>query len=346
MPKRTIAGADLSGEIEAAGDVLTGGAIARAIEPRHGEAGAHPHGICLNCGMRLEGNYCHACGQAGHVHRTLTSLWHDLAHGVFHFEGKVWRTLPLLIWRPGDLTRRYIAGERARFVSPLALFLFLVFLMFAVVTSVGSSIVGGLDAGGASPRADIERQIGKLEAESGAALPARREAITQELEELRKARAFLKVGNEQVSVTTSWKPLDKAIAKAIVNPALVVYKLQSNAYKFAWALIPLSVPFVWLMFAWKRQYRIYDHAVFVTYSLCFMMLLVITLTLLGALGLGEPVVPLAATLVPPLHLYRQLKGAYGCSRRGALVRTILLTVIGVAVLLLFLMLLLGLGLLG
>ena len=54
---------------------------------------------------------------------------------MFHFEGKIWRTLPMLAFQPGELTRRYIAGERARFVSPLALFLFSVFLMFAVVAN-------------------------------------------------------------------------------------------------------------------------------------------------------------------------------------------------------------------
>ena len=58
---------------------------------------------------------------------------------MFHFEGKVWRTLPMLVAHPGSLTRRYIDGERARFVSPLALFLFFVFLMFATISSLGSS---------------------------------------------------------------------------------------------------------------------------------------------------------------------------------------------------------------
>jgi hypothetical protein len=32
------------------------------------------------------------------------------------------------------------------------------------------------------------------------------------------------------------------------------YKLQSSAYKFAWALIPLSLPFMWLIFAGRRNY--------------------------------------------------------------------------------------------
>ena len=39
----------------------------------------------------------------------------------------------MLVFHPGELTRRYIHGERARFVSPLALFLFSVFLMFATI---------------------------------------------------------------------------------------------------------------------------------------------------------------------------------------------------------------------
>ncbi len=42
----------------------------------------------------------------------------------------------MLAFRPGDLTRRYIAGERARFVSPMAAFLFSIFLMFAVLRSL------------------------------------------------------------------------------------------------------------------------------------------------------------------------------------------------------------------
>lgn len=43
----------------------------------------------------------------------------------------------MLILRSGQLTRRYIEGARVRFVSPMALFLFSVFLMFAVFQIAG-----------------------------------------------------------------------------------------------------------------------------------------------------------------------------------------------------------------
>ena len=112
--------------------------LARAIEPEHGEVTRH-HGParCLNCGTYLTGAYCQSCGQKAHLHRSIHDFWHDFLHGVLHFDGKLWRTLPLLLWHPGELTRRYIHGERARFVSPLALFLFTVFLTFAIFNTLG-----------------------------------------------------------------------------------------------------------------------------------------------------------------------------------------------------------------
>ena len=93
----------MNGAVEAVGDAVTGTAVARSVEPVTGEDAPCSDGLthenaCLNCRTPLSGPYCHACGQHAHVHRTLGALGHDLLHGVLHFEGKVWRTLPLLAW--------------------------------------------------------------------------------------------------------------------------------------------------------------------------------------------------------------------------------------------------------
>jgi len=353
----------VSGGVEAAGDVMTGAVMARAIEPDHGTTRAEAHGPCLNCGTALLGSHCHVCGQSAHVHRTLQAYGHDLLHGVFHFEGKIWNTLPLLAFKPGELTRRYIHGERAKFVSPLALFLFAVFLMFAVV--------GGLAGEMHAPevpsdlrnksQAELSKALGQARAATKQ-LDARVSAVekaggdSKALEKAAKdARArvdaietaqALGSGKSQFTVNevhTGWVKLDAAVAKANANPNLFLYKIQSGAYKYAWALIPLSVPFVWLLFFWRRQYKLYDHAIFVTYSLTFMLFLVVALSIVGFVGVPEPVVPLAGTFVPPLHIYRHLRGAYGVSRAGGLLRTLLLGVFGAVVLIAFLILLLALG---
>jgi hypothetical protein len=132
----------MSSELEGAAEAVTGAVLARAVEPMAGEGAGRSVPVCLNCSTPLTAAYCGACGQKARVHRTLGAFAHDALHSVLHFDGKVWRTLPLLAWHPGRLTRRYIHGERARFVSPLALFLFCVFLAYAVFGLMGVKGLG------------------------------------------------------------------------------------------------------------------------------------------------------------------------------------------------------------
>ena len=341
-------------EFEALGDAATGGVVGRAVEPNTGvDADGHTRETaCLNCGAPLAGAYCHDCGQHAHVHRTLTAFLHDFLHGVLHFEGKVWRTLPLLAWRPGELTRRYIDGQRASFVSPIALFLFAVFLMFAAV-----SLTGALDnspegrASLAKAAADTEKQIQRLEVQRAAAAKAgaATAAIDERLADQRQELAALKgisggdMGLQRNGTVSGKLPewLRGPVDRAAANPSLLFYKLRTNAYKFSWALIPLSVPFMWLLFPFSRRFRIYDHTVFVTYSLSFMSLLLVTGMLIGTVAPG-----LAGLLilVPPVHMYRQLRGTYALGRIAALWRTVLLVFFATIAAILFFALLVAVGL--
>jgi len=396
--------------VEGVGEAVTGGIIARAVEPEAGEAARAPEGNCLNCGAELIGDYCHRCGQKGHIHRTIGAFWHELVHGVLHFEGKIWRTLPLLAWRPGELTRRYVQGERARFVSPIALFLFSVFLMFAVFTLIGGPFsFEGANRTAADARAEARQDFRREQAEARSTLDrlkAERQRLVQagrpsagvdreisqtesalaleeqlfnqalnlitaeerrETEEARQEAARegrgvpgapgapaavetpdIEAGG-RLEVDTGWPWLDRAVRKASENPSLLAYKLQTNAYKFSWALIPISVPFWWLLFLHRRRYRrykAYDHTVFVTYSIAFMSLGLIVLSLLRPLGLPEGLIGMAITFVPPIHIYRQLRGAYLLSRFGAIWRTFVLLIFAFLAATLFLVLLLALGVLG
>lgn len=120
----------MSGEMEAAGALATAGIVAGALDGRDG--GGDGGGACLNCGAQLTGPYCSQCGQHGHPHRKLTHILEEFLHGILHFDTKAWRTLPMVVFRPGTLTRNFVYGQRARYISPLALFLFTIFLMFFV----------------------------------------------------------------------------------------------------------------------------------------------------------------------------------------------------------------------
>ncbi len=347
------------GEADAIGDAVSGALIAREVDAMASEAAVgtdgHTHEqACLNCGTTLTGAYCQACGQRGHVHRTLTAFFHDLLHSVFHFEGRFWNTLPMLAWRPGELTRRYVDGQRARFVSPMALFLFSVFLMFAVVTSLTSPIKvndGDAKAALAEERVKSDRAIKRMVEERATVRATGRStaAIDQKIKDAREEASLLKSVADRGFVRGStarvsedlpaW--LGRPLQEAAANPEFLLYKVQNNAYKYSWGLIPLSLPFLWLLFPFSRRFRLYDHMVFVTYSLSFMTLLVSIATILGTLGLGA--VAGFMILLPPLHMYRQLKGAYGLTRLGALWRTVLLTVFAVTAIGLFAILLFAQG---
>lgn len=364
----------MSGELDAAGTAIEGALLGAAVEPSHGGAGTGQTGTCLNCGAALSGPFCASCGQKAQVHRTLSAIWHDILHSVLHFDGKLWRTLPMLLFKPGELTRRYVHGERAKFVSPMALFLFAIFLMFAVFSFTGG---GGtqLDNNWAKVSTDrLDKEIAEAEKQLVGPPPlaaAERQKIETKLKQLKSERnglayattgapiyddvgARIKTGEtgnltfNKAETGSAWlnNLLNKGGAKMISNPSLTLYKLQSNGYKFAWLLIPLSLPFVWLVTLGVRGHRFYDHAVFATYSIAFMSLLFIVMTLLGRTAFGNGLAFLLFAVVPPVHIYKQLRYSYDLTRAGAIIRTLLLLISVVIILTLFAMTLLFLGFLG
>jgi len=89
---------------------------------------------CPNCGTPLAGRYCSNCGQrAVDLRPTLHELLHEVFHEFSHVDGKIIRTIGLLLFRPGRLTREFLDGKRARSVTPLRLYLLTSVLFFGVL---------------------------------------------------------------------------------------------------------------------------------------------------------------------------------------------------------------------
>jgi Protein of unknown function (DUF3667) len=364
----------MSVDIEAGGALATAGLAAKAVDDHGAPVGEGHGGKCANCNAPLMGAYCHACGQTAHVHRSILHMLEESLHGLLHFDSKSWRTLPLLIARPGLLTRRYIDGQRVRYVSPLALFLFMIFFMFFVVSSVSDSTA---NVNTATPeqrrdaRAELVAEVEAANTEVTAATKkiaaaadeeTRRDAAT-ELQaaqiEQRTASAVLSLFDRAQGVKDSAQPtmvtpdelraltgLDlgatspttAAVLKNLKdNPELVIYKLKNTAYKFAFMLIPISLPFLWLMFFWRRNVAAYDHVVFSMYSLSFMSLLFVVMALMSTTKFTAQYMSYLLFL-PPVHMFVQLRGTYSLGFFSALWRTIALLVSAGTVFVLFLVL--------
>lgn len=118
-------------------------------------------GECSNCGTVLKGPVCHSCGQdSDNFHRPIWSLFWEVLDGLmFSIDGKLWRTLPKLLFRPGYLTRHYLEGVRARYVQPFRLLLVASIIFFFVFWS-GFGGGGGLFSGGDLP--DTDRAMEEL----------------------------------------------------------------------------------------------------------------------------------------------------------------------------------------
>ncbi len=88
---------------------------------------------CLNCGAQLRGQYCGTCGQR--ARSRLISLWELISEAfgdLFEIDSRLWQTLIPLIMRPGQLTRDYLRGRRARYMPPFRSYLVLSLIFFLV----------------------------------------------------------------------------------------------------------------------------------------------------------------------------------------------------------------------
>ena len=149
--------------------------LADAEFPR--SADERPARTCPNCGAPAHGPFCYACGQSekGMI-RHLSEVMVDLADIVFNVDSRIFRSLGDLYFRPGYLTTEYLAGRRARYVTPFRLFFFLsIIAFFAIQASIDANDIqiGNNDSISTATTAEavkqqVDRAVEGLETEKAA----------------------------------------------------------------------------------------------------------------------------------------------------------------------------------
>jgi hypothetical protein len=420
--------------MEAAGALATAGAVAGVVEGREPlKAG---EGACLNCGAPIIGRFCAQCGQATFAHRSLLHMAGEFLHGLFGFDTKIWRTVPQLISRPGTLTRDYVYGKRARYISPLALFLLCIFLMFFVFSFMKAPVQveppsqerraealqnlaeareglaeaqRALAEEQAAPANGMRRDIGVRLSQAvtrAQTRVARREAAIRRIDAAEAARqaqqpanAAPQPGANAANVPSaetpsaqpapssrehttgapaasdddkgfdalpgeSWQDTlrrmaqqpnfhasdnpraNERIRQDFLNPDLALYKTQEAASKFSFLLAPLSLPFIALLFLWKRGVHLYDHVVYALYALSFAALLFVAVMLTAQTPWTARITPWLVVVGLPAHTFFHLKGAYALGWFSALWRTFFMLTFAVIILFIFVVLIFIVGLVG
>lgn len=323
-------------ELEIAGlaavDTLAGPVLAPAgAGPKH----ASVHAECLNCAQTLHGRYCSRCGQtADDHHRSILHLAWEAVESLTHLDGRLACTLPALLVRPGRLARDHMEGRRARHVPLFRLFLITLLLFMVSLESVlhapsGRGLSMTIEEHGVrtvvpSPSSDQLARVIRGE-ETGDQLTAElkaqaagRRAPAVFASAPRSSSTTLRAGSE--GRAARW--FDDRVDKVRENPEYYKLLVFTWAHRLAVLLLPIFAAQLTLLYAYRRKFYVYDHLVVSMQFLSFVFLVsAVAWALPGAVR--DRAVRVAA-LWTPVNLFMLLRGAYGSSVAGALLKTLLL----------------------
>lgn len=97
------------------------------------DAAADANACCANCGVEARGAYCPRCGQPQGALVKPARLWlRELVAENFHMESRLPATFALLATRPGFLTAEWLAGRRARYLTPVTVYVLAALAFFAI----------------------------------------------------------------------------------------------------------------------------------------------------------------------------------------------------------------------
>lgn len=96
---------------------------------------------CFSCTTPINGEYCAACGQKNDdFRRSIFSLIKETLGTIFGFESRIWSTWGTLLVKPGKVAREYSDGARAKWSSPVRVYIAMSIILFGYLAFFGIQI--------------------------------------------------------------------------------------------------------------------------------------------------------------------------------------------------------------
>jgi hypothetical protein len=265
-------------------------------------APAPPGELCQNCNAPLAGHYCAQCGQRHepHVH-SMREFGAEAFESVTHADSRVWRTLWLLISKPGFLTREFVEGRRARYLPPFRLYLVLSVILFLVVSTVAHD---STTVEVTAPRVKAAVSLEDIQ------------VIPRNPAETPEQRAARICDNAQYGAPDSMIPrLKQSCRKVILDDGQeFANAMLHNIPRALFLLLPLLALVMRVMY-WRRYYVehllffIHNHAfTFTLYALTLGLLSVTSWAWLTTLGV------FVMLFYPPIYTYKAMRRVYAQGR--------------------------------
>jgi hypothetical protein len=336
----------------------------RVFKPRHElTPAAHEPKRCLNCGTVVTGRHCAQCGQASDVHvLSMKEVFGDVMHSVFHLDSRVWQTLRLLVTRPGQLTREFVAGRHQQYLPPFRLYLVISLFFFALSALLRTQRhqpgrqntptpkcsrlntkrrMTGSDQRGAVavPKKQAPAELKDLTGELRKELEAEGVA-PEEIEKALKRDTSCKI---DITDNASLDSFELALGRACQKMKLdggrhFAERFAATAPKLMFLFLPLMAG-VALLFYWRPRRLYAEHLVVFLHNHAFTFLLIAVGELMGALSnLKIPATGLLKFLVfllycyLPYYVFRSMRVVYGEGRFKTLLKFFTLSTIYVLLL--------------
>jgi hypothetical protein len=295
----------------------------RSIKPRHDllSAELEPQS-CLDCGAPVTGRHCDQCGQAGDVHvLSMREVAGDITHSLLHLDSRVWRTLRLLILKPGELTREFIVGRHQRYLPPFRLYLAISILFFAL-TAILPDTTPFQTASKDEILGEVRKELETAGVDTKAIDEARREGKPCEAD----IPSILGLDLE--------KPIKRACERIQADGgAALADRFAATAPKLMFLFLPLMAAIA-LLFYWRPRRLYAEHLVLFLHNHAFTFLLIGVMEVLSALAAID--LPLMGVfgfvnflllLYLPWYLFRSMRVVYGDGRLLTFVKFFLLAMI-------------------
>jgi hypothetical protein len=279
-----------------------------------------PPRACLNCGAVLlpladatPPRFCGACGQETNVKPpTLGEFAQQFGGAYLSTEGALWRTLKLLLLRPGELTRLYLAGQRKHYLLPLRLYLTISVLMLLALrlsgvlqVEISETPTAATEAASAAAAAGRKPNLSILTFDDGTGLGLRDGVFYCD----RFPAWLCKRAQRRIDIDP------KAAADAIEQ---FKSRFIGNVGAAMFLLLPSFA--LWLKLAYlNRRMRYTEHLVFALHVHAFWFLA------FGLVFTGVNALAMAGTVAVPWYTLAAMRRVYGGRRGPRLLRAAVVT---------------------
>ena len=291
---------------------------------------------CLNCGTTVAGRYCQHCGQENvEVKEGFGHLMMHFIEDLTHFDGKLWVTLKLLLFKPAKLTQHYMDGKRATYIHPIRMYLFISAVFFFFIFSGNSADHSkGIEIKKDSTAAvlnktktkeSINLNLGKdsIQFNSIAAYDSAQSKLSPSKKDNWFESTLVK---KSIEINNKYKDDNSKIGEALIE------QFQHYFSRILYISLPLFALFLWILYHRNKNHYFVDHLIFSIHIYCAFFIILFIAKLINIITnvifhkiYGAT--SIITTIALFYYLYKSLRNHFKQSRKKTIIKFIILNLL-------------------